>query len=257
MKAFYAPFIVIVFVLYVTGCAGRGGEKIDQAQAVNDTVSVPDTGYTGIKQYMSGDRIIKEVTFENGVRQGVMKSFYTDGRVRQTFWYENGLRQDTAKWLYEDGKVFRSTPYKNDTIDGIQQQYYKSGRLKAKLEYKKGYRTLSFQEFTPDGKLVENYPGLVVNTQDNYKSNGTYKITLSLSDKSTKVKYFRGDLTNGVYDTTKVFKINTSNGVGNLVLKKSASNQANHVGVIAEIFTSFGNNLLVYKKIDLPYNDIK
>ncbi len=255
MRALFVPVAVIALLLYIAGCTGKGGEKKDQP--INDTISVPDTGYTGIKQYMSGDIIIKEVTFENGVRQGVMKSFYLDGRVRQTFWYDNGLREDSAKWYYEDGKIFRSTPYKNDTIDGIQKQYYKNGRLKARLEYKKGYRTLLFEEYTPDGKLVGEYPELVVSTRDEYKTNGTYRITLSRSDKSTKVKFYRGDLTNGVYDTTKVTNIKTVNGVGYLILKKSGSKQSDHVGVIAEILTGFGNNQLVYKKIDLPHNDIK
>ena len=255
MRALFVPVAVIALLLHIAGCTGKGGEKKDHS--LNDTISVPDTGYTGIKQYMSGDRIIKEVTFENGVRQGVMKSFYLDGRVRQTFWYENGLREDSAKWYYEDGKVFRSTPYKNDTIDGIQKQYYKNGRLKANMEYKKGYRTLLFEEYTPAGKLVGGYPELVVNIHDEYKTSGTYRISLSRSDKSPKVRFYRGDLTNDVYDTTKVTNIKTVNGVGNLTLKKSGSKQPDQVGVIAEILTNFGNNLLVYKKIDLPYNDLK
>jgi len=28
------------------------------------------------------------------------------------------------------------------------------------------------------------------------------------------------------------------------------------VGVVAEILTNFGNNYLVYKKIELPYHDL-
>ena len=255
MRALFVPVAVIALLLHLTGCTGKGGENKDHS--LNDSISVPDTGYTGIKQYMSGDILIKEVTFENGVRQGVMKSFYLDGRVRQTFWYKDDLREDSAKWYYEDGKVFRSTPYKHDTIDGIQKQYYKNGRLKANIEYKKGYRTLLFEEYTPDGKLVGGYPELAVKIRDEYKTNGTYRISLSRSDKSPKVRFYRGDLTNGVYDTTKVTNIKTVNGVGSLALKKSGSKQSDNVGVIAEILTGFGNNLLVYKKIDLPYNDLK
>ncbi len=44
--------------------------------------SVPDTGYTGIKKYMSGNYVVKEVTFKNGVREGLMKTFYQTGEVR-------------------------------------------------------------------------------------------------------------------------------------------------------------------------------
>ena len=150
---------------------------------------------------MSGQRLVKEVTFKNGVKEGLMKSFYQNGKLRQTFWYENGLREDSAKWYYEEGQLFRSTPYKNDTIDGIQKQYYRNGRLKAKLGYKKGLRTQNLEEFTTEGKLVGGYPALVVNVRDEYKTKGVYRISLELSDKSTKGKFYRGDLSNGVFDT--------------------------------------------------------
>jgi hypothetical protein len=39
-------------------------------------------------------------------------------------------------------------------------------------------------------------------------------------------------------------------------LRKRESPTSDNIGIIAEILTSFGNNLLVYKKIDLPYNDL-
>ena len=77
-----------------------------------------------------------------------------------------------------------------------------------------------------------------------------------LSDKSTKVKFYRGEFSNGVFDTTHCVKLNTINGIGNLDLKKTGSPKTGYVGIIAEILTNFGNNYLVYKKIDLPYNDL-
>jgi hypothetical protein len=48
----------------------------------------------------------------------------------------------------------------------------------------------------------------------------------------------------------------TVNGIGNLELRKKSSPTGNSVGVIAVILTNFGNNRLVYKKIDLPYSDL-
>jgi hypothetical protein len=249
-----AAAAALFMLLMVSGCSGRSGNADSHPE--NDTASVPDTGYTGIKQYMTGDVLVKEVTFENGVRQGIMRSFYRDGRVRQSFWYEKGLREDSAKWYYETGEVFRSTPYKNDTADGIQKQYYRTGKLKAKMEFKKGLRTTFLEEYAPNGKLITGYSDIVVSTRDDYR-NGTYRITLSLSDKSDKVRFYRGDLVNGAFDTAKVDKIPVVNGTGNIVLKKSGSPQQDHVGVIAEILTNFGNNRVAYKRIDLPYKDLK
>jgi len=255
MKIFSGSLILFLSLLLISGC-NRKGAVNKNLQTGNDSIAVPDTGYTGIMQYMSGKILVKEVTFKNGVREGLMKSFYQDGRVRQTFWYKNGLREDSARWLYQEGQLFRSTPYKRDTIDGIQKQYYRNGSLKAKLGYKKGLRTPYLEEFTASGKLVGGYPELVVNIRDEYQAKGIYRILLELSDKSTKVKYYRGDFSNGVFDTAHCQTIKVIKGTGYLDLKKTGSPKPPYVGVIAQIVTNFGNNYLVYKKIELPYNDL-
>jgi hypothetical protein len=255
MRLNFTLLFLIVAVSILAGCNRKGSIK-KESQAIADTITVPDTGYTGIKQYMSGRYLIKEVTFKNGVREGLMKSFYQTGEVRQTFWYEKGLREDSARWYFPEGQLFRTTPYRRDTAEGIQKQFYRNGRVKAKIGYSKGLRTTFIQEFTQEGKLVGNYPTLVVNMTDNYKTKGIYRLSLELSNKSTDVRYWRGDLSNNLFDSAHVRKINTIKGVGILDLKKTSSPKPASVGVIAEILTAFGNKQLVYKKIDLPYNDL-
>jgi antitoxin component YwqK of YwqJK toxin-antitoxin module len=256
MKIFSGSLLIIVTLSFLSGCNGKSGVK-KESLVVADTISVPDTGYTGIKKYMSGQILVKEVTFKNGVREGLMKSFYQTGQLRQTFWYRNGLREDSAIWYYMEGQVFRSTPYLHDTIEGTQRQYYRNGRLKAKIGYLKGLRTPYFEEFTMDGKLVSGYPQLVVSIQDEYRSRGVYKIILKLTDRSTRVRFYRGDFSGGVFDTAQCKKINMIKGSGYINLKKTGSQKTAYIGVIAEVLTNFGNNYLVYKKIDLPYNDLK
>jgi len=255
MKKITGFLLILSLIFVITACNGKGGARKNSVSG-NDSITVPDTGFTGISKYLSGTRLAKEITFKNGVKHGLMKTYYASGKVRQTFWYENGLRQDSARWYFEEGQLFRTTPYKNDTIDGIQKQYYRTGRLKAKIGYSKGLRTPYIEEFTPEGKVVGGYPQLVINTLDEYKSKGIYKITLELSDKSARVRFYRGDLSGGVFDTAHCEIIKTINGTGNLDLRKRESATSNNIGIIAEILTSFGNNLLVYKKIDLPYNDL-
>jgi hypothetical protein len=190
------------------------------------------------------------------VKDGLMKTYYANGKLRRTYWYENGLREDSALWYYEEGQLFRTTPYKRDTVDGIQKQYFRNGKLKARIGYQKGLRNLYFEEFTQDGKLVSGYPGFVVNFKDYYNSRGVYRVSLELSDKSNKVRFYRGDLGRGVFDTARCIKIKTTEGVGILDLKKSGLPQSGSVDVVAEILTNYGNNYLVHKKIELPYIDL-
>lgn len=255
MKLSTAIFIILAAL--ISACGGKSGAVKDSVNNA-DTASVPaDTGYTGIKQFMSGKYMVSEVTFKNGVREGLTKTFYQSGKLQRTFWYVNGLRQDSSCWFYEEGQLFRTTPFVNDTMSGLQKQYYRTGELKALIGYKKGFRTDFFQEFTRDGKLVKGYPEVIVNTEDNYAKNGNYKITLSLSDKKTSVNFRRGDLTDGAFDTTNLKKVNTIQNTGVINLRKTGKAGQQHIGVVAEILTNFGNRFLVYKKIDLPYNDLQ
>jgi predicted small lipoprotein YifL len=256
MKIFYSASVIVLAIAIITGCGGKGPAK-KEAVAPADTVTVSDTGYTGIKKYMSGRFLVKEVTFKNGVKEGLMKTYYVTGELRHTFWYENGLREDSSIWYYQEGQKFRVTPFKRDTVDGIQKQYYRDGQIKAKIGYSRGLRTSFFQEFTADGKLVSGYPSLIINTEDNYKTKGTYKIDLSLSNKSINVRYWRGEFTNGLFDTLRCEKLKNIKGIGTIDLKKTGIQKPAYVGVVAEVLTNFGNNFLIYKKIELPYKDLK
>jgi hypothetical protein len=256
MKNVSYPLQILLIFLLTAGCTGKGSLKKDDS-SLSDTLTVPDTGYTGIKQYYSGDRIVKEVTFTNGIRQGEMKSFYQGGQVYQTYWYENGLREDSSKWYYLEGQLFRSTPYVHDTIHGIQKQYYRNGRIRAKLEYIKGLRTPFLEEYTKDGKLYTNYPQIVYTITDNYNTTGRVRINLDLSEKARKVNFYRGEFINGVFDTTKIKLINSVNGKAFVDLRKNGTPQEGQIGIIAKCLTNFGNNYLTYKKIDLPYPDLK
>ena len=81
-------FLILLTVGIAFSCGGPK-QSAPEAGASADTSSVADTGYTGIKQYFTGNTLIKEVTFKNGVRNGVMKSFYNGKQIRQTFWYKD------------------------------------------------------------------------------------------------------------------------------------------------------------------------
>lgn len=248
--------VIILSCLIMAGCSGntRKGRNVSSAA---DTISVPDTGYTGIKQYFSNQHLLKEITFKNSIREGLMKTYYQGGQLYQTFWYENGMREDSAVWYYVEGQPFRTTPYVHDTIHGIQKQYYRTGKVKARIGYEKGLRTTLFEEYDMNGRLFQGYPEIVTEINDEYETKGTFTINLSMSDNDEKVKFYNGEFTEGRFDTLKINPVQTVGGKASLVLRKSGSVQKNYTGIIAEFITPFGNRKLEYKKIDLPYNDLK
>lgn len=250
------PVLILLFLLIMAGCGSRGSSK-NTPDGVNDTTSVPDTGFTGIKQYFSRDILVKESTFKNGILNGETKTWYKGGQLNQTFWYENGIREDSARKYYLEGQVFRSTPYRHDTIHGTQIQYFRTGGVRAKLNFNKGLRTPELEEYDRNGRLQKNYPGIVYSIDDNYGSSGKVRINLAITDEKRNVKFYRGEFTNGVFDTTICKLIPAVNGKNWIDLKKSGTPQPGHIGVIAAILTDLGNNYLTYEKIPLPYNDLK
>jgi hypothetical protein len=249
MKIPDGSFIIILTFLVVSGCGKGTGKK--------SSLSVADTGFTGIKQYTSLNHLSVETTLKNGVKERLTKMYYLSGNLSHTSWYQNGLKEDTGKWYYEEGQLFRSTPYKRDTIDGIQIQYFRTGNVKAKIGYKKGLRTFFIQEFDIYGKLMSSYPQLIVNIKEDYITKGRYRISLGLSDTSTAVKYYVGDFGSGVFDTTRTVEIKTINGIGTLDMKKTGISHTDSVDVLASIRTLYGNNYLLHKKIILTSEELK
>lgn len=249
--------IVIILTLGV-GCQNKSKKNSSsQNEKTENATAVPDTGFTGIKQYFSGGRLVKEVTLKNGIRNGLMKTFDASGLLYQSFWYENGKREDTAKWYYPDGRVFRRTPFKSDSANGIQSQHYKNGVVRAKLEYKNGIRTPFLEEFESNGMKIIGYPDLIVKITDEYNQTGKFKINLMLNNTRISAIFYKGEFTDGLYTPKKYVKLNNSETTGYLELKKSATTGDNYVGIIAEIPTTLGNKYLVYKKVNLPYNNLK
>jgi hypothetical protein len=251
MKIQTAAIILLIMILSAA-CTGKGSSKQGKSREA-DSSFVGDS----IVKYYSNRLLLKEVTFKDGVRNGLTKTYYPGGQLYQTFWYVNDLKEDSARWYYLEGQLFRTTPFRHDTIDGIQKQFYRTGEVRAKIGYQKGLRNQFFQEFTKEGKLVGGYPDVVTAIQDNYKAKGLYLIDLELSNKSTRVKFYQGELNNELFDTTLCKSIKTTEGKGTIVLKKSGSAQPRSINIIAEIITPFGNRYLLPKKIALPYNDLK
>jgi hypothetical protein len=258
MKTNANLLIIIILLITNIGCLNKANKNTAlKNENLTDTSTVADTGFTGIRRIFSSRRLAREVTYKNGVMNGLMKTYLVGGQLYQTFWYKNGLREDTARWYYDDGKVFRATPFKNDTADGVQIQYYRNGRVRAKLSLVKGIRAPYLEEFSSDGKKIGSYPDLVVKITDEYNKNGTLKIRLELTDKNVKAKFYKGEYINGLFYPKKYKVLNSSETTGYLELKKTGTPKINWVGVIAEISTTLGNTYLVYKKIDLPHSDLQ
>jgi antitoxin component YwqK of YwqJK toxin-antitoxin module len=252
MKNLAALAGILIMILTVS-CGGGTGESGAGKKAGH----VPDTGFTGVRNYIKDNIKMKDVEFRNGVRQGLTRTYYKGGVIEQEIPYVDGKKNGEARWYYPDSKLFRVTPYVNDTIHGSQIQYYKSGRVKAKLDYVDGKRLPGIEEYNINGEKVTSYPEIKYKVNDRYDERGLYKIFVEMSDLSENVKYFRGDLVNGLVDMDSLKPMLQTATTGYLDLQKTPGQDADSIAVIASYLTQFGNRLYYRLAIPLPYKDLK
>jgi len=236
----------------MSACGGGTGQDNARKRAGHE----PDTGYTGVRNYIRDNIKLREVTFKNGLREGMTRTYYKGGALEQEIPYSGDKKNGEAKWYYPDGKLFRTTPYINDTIHGEQIQYYKSGRVKAKLGYQAGKRIPGIEEYMMSGEKVANYPEIRYRVNDRYDERGLYKIFVEFSDMAENVKYYRGDYVDGLVDMDSLSLLLQTATTGYLDLQKTPGHHADSVVVIGSYLTQFGNRLYYRLPIPLPYKDL-
>jgi len=245
--------LLVIQIAFLAALAGCGGDTAKLSGTGDDGVSQK---FTGVRPFYKDNRLEKEVTYVNGRRNGITKTYYPSGNLKQTFNFIDGRKNDLATWYYEDGKVFRTTPYKNDTIHGIQIQYYRSGRIKAEMSYVEGHRLPDLKEYFDNNKQKIIKANIVISTRDEYAENGIYKIFAELDNKNLGVIFFKGDFTDGAFNRNNLTKITTSGGIGYLELSVGPVGNNGYVGIIAEYTTDYGNKNYIYKKLTIPYKDV-
>ena len=243
----------IFSIIAIAGCQERAKEANG-----SDTGNQSEETFTGIKKYFEGEKLTKEITFKDGIKEGLCNNYYDDGRLKRTIWYSNDLKEDTARWYYAEGMVYRATPYVNDKINGVQTKYYKNGRKQAELPYKNSLRTSGLIEYYEDGREVGNIPTITYEISEQYYNrDGVLRVVLKLSNSSKNVNYYHGALIDGAFDESLCKDITAASGMGYVELERDAAAGKGYVDVIAVYTTRFRNKEILTKRIKLPYSDLK
>lgn len=206
-----------------------------------------------VESYDKDGNLYSRISFKGEEKHGPGYVYYRTGEVNRKVQYSHGIKTDTSYWYYKDGTVYRATPYMEGKIHGIQKKYYDDGSLRAEIPYKNGFRVYGLKEINAAGYPVNNYPDIVVNTQDMRAMNSTFLIKVKLSNGSSKVKFYIGNTPEGVIDTDRLFDISSGKGKGQIsYYEKDGHKGAREVQVIAEYKTRGGNKKYIIKKVKLP-----
>ncbi|MCA1756796.1 MAG: hypothetical protein LC649_05010 [Bacteroidales bacterium] len=247
--------LLITAVIAASSCRHIIPQGEDQNQQATDTAV--SENYTGIKKYYAEGRLVKDITYSEGLKNGICNNYYDDGRLKRTIIYKNDLKVDTAKWYYPEGMVYRSTPYVNDMIHGVQTKYYKNGKKQAELPYNMGLRMPGLKEYYEDGRQVTGIPSITSDITDSrWEEEGILRVIVRLDNGSANVKFYRGALINGAFDKDQYQDITISSGMGFTEMKRSDTGGKGYVDIIAVYTTRFRNREIIANRIRLPYNNL-
>ena len=133
------------------------------------------TDETGLKQgywiVKDNESVIEEGNYLNDKKNGLWKSYFTNGNLKSEITYEQGVAKGNANHYYKDGTLRESGNWQVDHWEGGYKYYYESGQLSYDWFYNEnGKRQGEQRYFHANGKKM--YEG---NWQDG-KTEGVLKV---------------------------------------------------------------------------------
>ncbi|RUT73499.1 toxin-antitoxin system YwqK family antitoxin [Ancylomarina longa] len=180
--------VLILLLLVLISCDQKTGKQHKkEADFVENGV---------VKQYDRQNRLVGEVTFRNGVRDGISRIYYPSGVLSDEIMYVDDEKSGVAKKYHKNGKIYSLTPYVKDEKEGLQKKYYSNGKIWAETPYYHGQAGIGLKEYKRDGSLREHFPSIEV---QKFISNDRVELKFFLSNYSKRVVFYVSDLMKGKY----------------------------------------------------------
>lgn len=102
-------------------------------------LSISVFGQTGVfKSYYMNGKKSAEISYSDGIYDGVSIWYYESGNIKEIKTYSNGKVNGWCKTFYESGLLKEEKFVVDGYIDGILKRYYSNGALKDVLTYERG-----------------------------------------------------------------------------------------------------------------------
>lgn len=173
---------------------------------------------------------------------GVRATYYGDGKTlysKQTFDY--GVKQGPATWYYYSGQVFKQTSFEDGKRQGLTRIYYKNGNLLAEFESDKGIVLPGLKEYTIDGELITNYPGVEFREIDHLASNQRVDLEISCTKHRSGIIFYV--LRDQDIVTDRVYLITEEDKALMQFYVRPGQTLSRKIYILAEIPTELGNVL--------------
>jgi hypothetical protein len=241
-----------VYILALLAVAGSCAPKKKDARPALDTSD-------NVKRtYFKSGKVNTEISYKDGEKDGVARIYYINGNVNQEIVYKRGKRDGLAKRFYENGKVYQETQYVDDKMNGYRKKFDQEGRLISEEIYRNDFACRGLKEYNGDGSLRSSYPKLIIQSVDRISQEGKFYLNLTLSDKSKKVKYYKGTLTSDgcISSALEPILLIENKGMGQLIYyMPPGSFKMEEVRVIAVVQTTFGSSYIAQNTYNLSIDN--
>lgn len=169
-KRYYESGVLKAVINYnKTGSVGYAVLYWDKKKRMADGKYINQNIKDSIWNYYGTDGVLKaQESYNSGIRNGAVKSFYPNGKQLTVINYKEGKKDGVWKTFYEDGKVRFETKHINDKRDGPFNVYFESGSVYLKGRYKNDFPDGKWIMYNADGtiwKEMEYVNGKLVNEE--------------------------------------------------------------------------------------------
>lgn len=157
-----------------------------------------------VKSYRKNGKLFSEITMKGGKRNGISRNFFPDEKVSVEAYYKDDKKDGLYKQFYEDGTLMKEIEYKEDHIEGLSKKFRNDGKPAWQARFSNDSPCSGLVEYYLNGTKKTEYPTIVIETVDRLKDLGEFNLNLRLSDGSSTVTFYEGQLTpSGCLDKDK------------------------------------------------------
>lgn len=209
------------------------------------------------KTYFENGNLQLESYYKDNKKDSLVRRFFESGQLEWEGFYKNNKLEGNDKTFYINGNLHTHSFYSEGNKHGEQKAYYPSGKPKYIAFYNHGEAGLGLKEYDEKGKLIQYNYKLLVTEENKLAFDNLYLIKVQIQPERSNSKVYIGEMVGGKFLSGNVKKMLRNNGVyiENIYIPKGRSFMGSF-DVVAFIETSFGNQLLLTKKINIAENNL-
>jgi antitoxin component YwqK of YwqJK toxin-antitoxin module len=246
----------LVFALVAIGILSCYPEK-KKGEKANEKVN--SDGSKLVTSKHSNGKIRAEITYKDGKRSGMSRSYDINGNLVLELPYVDDKREGISKKYYAGGKqLSQTTEYRGDKMHGKQTKYRENGDLMSEALYENDFPCLGLKQYLTDNTLKREYPTIRITPIDQLETQGLYVLEISMSEKVRAVKYYSGKLSPSGCLTGDLYFImqNESKKTGQLRYHLSPGGfLMEELNIIAAVTTLQGNIYITQRSYNLAIDN--